>query len=196
MEDQDLELEIKALYEESNNMDEFIPFEERVDNVVDYIMQWSDFTNQIIYRCDCRAKSVLQLHQTYITFYLLFIITMEKLKKIIKEIDTNYNIDVYSNIDWNEIAMEDSVDSIIEYIRVLNEDYLITDENVIYDDDAMEYLMENDPSLQKSLEIASGYAPDQLSSRFLATLLISENNLAEFDEFLEELRESLEQLEQ
>lgn len=38
MEGQDLELEIKVL----DDMDES---EEKIDNVVDYIMQWSDFTN-------------------------------------------------------------------------------------------------------------------------------------------------------
>lgn len=93
---------------------------------------------------------------------------------------------------------EDSIDGIIEYTRWLNDNYEITDEEIIYYSNAMEYLGENDPSLQDSLEIASEYwyTLDGLNSETLASILKSRNNLEEFDEFLEELREKLEELEE
>jgi uncharacterized protein YhaN len=57
------------------------------------------------------------------------------------------------------------------------------DIEIIYYYRAMEYLMENDSSLQESLSLAAeyGYTPDKLNSEILASLLVSQNERSEFD---------------
>jgi len=63
---------------------------------------------------------------------------------------------------------------------------------VIYYNRAIEYLAENDPSLQYSMEIAHeyGYTTDKLNSELLATLL----KQREASEKLEEYRDQIEEL--
>lgn len=72
------------------------------------------------------------------------------------------------------------------------------DIEITYYTKAMEYLIENDNSLQESLGIAAemGYTPDSLNSEILASLLASENertdfynNEKEFDDYFEAIEE-------
>lgn len=60
----------------------------------------------------------------------------------------------------------------------------IQENEVIYYSRAMEYLSENDPSLRKSLDLASeyGFSLDNLSSELLATILMQSELSEELDE--------------
>lgn len=62
-----------------------------------------------------------------------------------------------------------------EVIESLQEQ--ISQDEIIYYSNAIEYLKENDASLNESLEIAEGmgYSPKDLSSEILATLLYQQN---------------------
>lgn len=64
---------------------------------------------------------------------------------------------------------------------------------IIYHNRAMEYLSENDPSLQYSLEIAKdlGFELENLNSETLATLLASQNEREAYDEIKDELNDIL-----
>jgi hypothetical protein len=82
---------------------------------------------------------------------------------------------------------EDDKDGLIEYIQER-----IYEHEVIYYHRAMEYLVENDPSLMESLELASegGYEAGKLNSEILATLHIQqamseELHELDFDELYE-----------
>lgn len=52
---------------------------------------------------------------------------------------------------------------------------------IIYYSKAMEYLMENDTSLQNSMELAAdfGYTPENINSELLASLLASQYSMEE-----------------
>jgi len=65
----------------------------------------------------------------------------------------------------------------------------ISQEEVIYYSRAMEYLSENDASLNESLAIAEemGYTPSALSSEILATLLKQQNLTNEWSEMSDEV---------
>lgn len=64
---------------------------------------------------------------------------------------------------------------------------------IIYYARAMEYLTDNDPSLQDSLEIAKdmGFEVDKLNSELLASLLASQNEREAYEEIKDELAEIL-----
>ena len=70
------------------------------------------------------------------------------------------------------------------------------DVEVIYYHNAMEYLLENDPSLQESLEIASdmGYGTNDINSELLASLLQSQELRQEFSEAETEIEDFLNEL--
>lgn len=107
--------------------------------------------------------------------------TREQISKFIEEkykgqVDLQYylNEDVYEDIDTIRSEVEDNLN--IE---------------IIYYSNAIEYLMENDPSLNESLRIASefGFTPDNLNSEVLASLLASENERDIWYEFESELED-------
>jgi hypothetical protein len=79
----------------------------------------------------------------------------------------------------------DSLDEFEEYV----EDR-INEVEIIYFSKAIDFLKENDPSLQYSLEIASDYwfTVDKLNSETLATLLLQNFIRKDFNEILEELK--------
>jgi len=60
-------------------------------------------------------------------------------------------------------------------------------EDVIYYSVAIDYLKENDPSLKDSLALAVelGYTLDNINSEVLASLLKTQKNQKEFEDFLE-----------
>ena len=70
------------------------------------------------------------------------------------------------------------------------------DVEIIYYSRAMEYLIENDTSLRRSLELASemGYEPKNLSSEILASILASENSRSECEELETERTEFFDKL--
>lgn len=65
----------------------------------------------------------------------------------------------------------------------------ILDQEIIYYDNALEYLSDNDPSLKESLQLADDLWFDckSLNSEILATILYQDNLRYETPKFLEEL---------
>ena len=72
------------------------------------------------------------------------------------------------------------------------------DVEIIYHGVALDYLRENDPSLQFSLEIADsmGFELKTLNSETLASLLASENAIEEFGNLHNTIEEFFKQLEE
>lgn len=101
------------------------------------------------------------------------------------------DIDFAYHVDCDEV---ESVDDIRDQL----EDGGAFDVEIIYYARAIEYLWENDPSLQESLELASemGYECSSLNSEALASLLASQKIRdewykleSEIEDFIEELNE-------
>jgi hypothetical protein len=103
-------------------------------------------------------------------------------------------VDVLNYVDIDNIDMSNPFDSICEMI----EDNNGFDNEIIYYSNAMDYLSENDPSLQESLGLAydMGYTADNLNSEILATLLASQNVRDEFYQLEDEINEFFEELEE
>lgn len=99
----------------------------------------------------------------------------------------NTEIDVLSLVDVDSIDFSDAYNS-IEQMIVENDGF---DVEVIYYSSAMQYLMDNDPSLQESMELASdlGYSLENINSELLASLLKSENVKNGFYELVDEINE-------
>lgn len=102
------------------------------------------------------------------------------------------NLDILETI--LEYADVSNVDELMEYIQ---ENY-IHDIEVIYYHNAMEFLKEEDPSLQESLQLMAdfGYQVDDLNSELLASLLLQQKCSEElyalgkdFEEFFEEVED-------
>ena len=108
-----------------------------------------------------------------------------------KQIDLNDNIINYIDID--EIDNDDAFASIYEMIEE-NDGFNC---EVIYYNNAIKYLQENDPSLSESLEIAAdyGYEIKNLNSEILASILKSQNVRDEFLDFRDEINEFFQSLE-
>ena len=108
-----------------------------------------------------------------------------------KQIDLNDNLINY--IDIKSIDATDAFNSIYEMIYE-NDGFNC---EVIYYSNAIEYLRENDPSLNESLEIAAeyGFELKNLNSEILASLLKSQNVRDEFLELRDEINEFFESLE-
>jgi hypothetical protein len=80
----------------------------------------------------------------------------------------------------------ENIDELADYIEEQTNGFQV---EIIYYARAMDYLLENDPSLQYSLEIAHeyGYTTDKLNSELLASLLASQNERENFDEIRDDL---------
>ena len=92
--------------------------------------------------------------------------------------------------------------------RYFDEDYTVDDlfdaidnsdgftQEIIYYSNAMNYLMRNDPSLQRSLEKAQelGYSLDNLNSETLATLLTYDENIKEWYKVKDKIEQFLDEL--
>lgn len=108
-------------------------------------------------------------------------------------LDLDTEIDIISTVDIDNIDFSNAFDSICEMIEENNG----FDVEVIYYSKAMEYLSNNDPSLQESLSIAydMGFTVDNLNSELLASLLISKNVREEFYELEDEINDFFGELE-
>lgn len=89
----------------------------------------------------------------------------EKQKELINRIYDELDIDLSYEIENN---MPDDIDAFMDIMQER-----VNEIEVIYYSNAMEYLTENDTSLQYSLEIAKnmGYTIENINSELLATLL-------------------------
>lgn len=74
-----------------------------------------------------------------------------------------------------------------EYQEAIHES--ICENEIVYYSKAMKFLIENDPSLTYSMELASdlGYTTETLNSELLATLLHQQYLHDEFAEYLEDI---------
>lgn len=113
-----------------------------------------------------------------------------KIENFLSELNTE--IDVLNFVDIDNIDYNNAFDSIREMI----EDNNGFDIEIIYYSKAMDYLRENDPSLQESLEIAydNGYELKNINSELLASLLASENVQSEFYDLESEINDFFENL--
>ena len=111
----------------------------------------------------------------------------QKIVDFFTEIENDTKIEILSNIELNDIDLENPFDSI----------YTAIDENngfdieIIYYSNAMEYLTRNDNSLRESIEIALdyGYELKNINSELLASLLASQNSRYEFNQYENEINE-------
>ena len=108
----------------------------------------------------------------------------EKIEKFFREEIKMNEIDIMYHIDVEEVNSFDDVYEAIENDRGFEVE-------VIYYTTAMEYLMERDPSLRESLEIAEeyGYTPSNITSEVLASLLASKECREEFMSYEDEITE-------
>lgn len=126
-------------------------------------------------------------------------IIKDKIENFLKSLHAE--IDVLYMVDTDEIDLENPFQSICNMIEN-NQGF---DSEIIYYSNAINYLKENDQSLQESLSIASeyGYEVSNLNSEVLASLLSSKNIREEFyeleneiAEFFDEIKEEIENLEE
>jgi intracellular sulfur oxidation DsrE/DsrF family protein len=102
----------------------------------------------------------------------------EKIEKFFREEIKMNNLDIMYHVDSDEVNSFDDVYEAIDNERGFEVE-------IIYYTNAMEYLMERDPSLRESLEIAHeyGYTTDNINSELLASLLASKECREEFMEY-------------
>lgn len=108
----------------------------------------------------------------------------EKIKKFFDEEIKMNDIDIMYYVDANNVS---SFSDVLDQIEDANG----FDVEVIYYSTAMEYLMERDPSLRESLEIANsyGYTINNINSELLASLLASKLCREEFMSYEDEITE-------
>ena len=113
-----------------------------------------------------------------------------KIEDFLSELDTE--IAVLNYVDIDNIDPVNPFESICEMIEESNG----FDIEILYYSNAMNYLSENDPSLQESLEIASdyGYEVQNLDSEILASLLASKLVRDEFNDLESEINDFFEEL--
>jgi hypothetical protein len=119
----------------------------------------------------------------------------DSITKFLNDLDIDITITDYVNAE--DIDIENAYEYILEALQE-NGGFNV---EIIYYARAMEYLKENDPSLQESLGIADefGFSLDSLNSETLASLLASRNAEEQFfelqseiDEFFQDLCDELE----
>ena len=109
----------------------------------------------------------------------------QKIVDFFTEIEKDTKIEILSNIELNDIYIENPFDII----------YTAIDENngfdieIIYYSNAIEYLSRNDTSLRESIEIAVdyGYELKNINSELLASLLASQNSREQFNQYENEI---------
>jgi hypothetical protein len=108
----------------------------------------------------------------------------EKIEKFFREEIKMNHIDIMYHVDAEEVNSFDDVYEAIDNDRGFEVE-------IIYYTNAMEYLMERDPSLRESLEIAEeyGYTPSNITSEVLASLLASRECREEFMSYEDEITE-------
>lgn len=107
------------------------------------------------------------------------------------EVKDGYTIFDYITVNESTLLTIRESDTHFCYIREMLEDKNAFDTEIIYYSTAIAFLSENDPSLRDSLELASdiGYAPKDLSSEILATLLATDMCRNEFNSKEDEINE-------
>ncbi len=119
---------------------------------------------------------------------------MKNLQQRIETIFTNNAYDykeLIREIDLNYIFKNEEFDTMEEFQEKVQENYINTAQ-IIYYLSAIEYLKENDPSLQEAMEIASDmwFTTDKLSSELLASILYQSNLTDELNKLINELQEN------
>jgi signal recognition particle receptor subunit beta len=111
----------------------------------------------------------------------------QKIVDFLIEIENDTKIEILSNINLQDIDLENPFDSINEAIDENNG----FDIEIIYYSKAMEYLTRNDTSLSESIEIAIdyGYELKNINSELLASLLASQNSRGQFNNYENEINE-------
>jgi hypothetical protein len=113
-----------------------------------------------------------------------------KIEEFLKSLNID-NLEITDFIDIEEIDLNNPFESIYD---MLDEKDAFNIE-IIYYHNAIEYLKENDPSLNESLEIAQyyGYELKNLNSELLASLLKTRNNEEEFYKLIVNIINKLEE---
>ena len=111
----------------------------------------------------------------------------QKIVYFFTEIENDTKIEILSNIELNDIDIENPFDIIYKAIDENNG----FDIEIIYYSNAMEYLTRNDNSLRESIEIAIdyGYELKNINSELLASLLASQNSREQFNNYENEINE-------
>ncbi len=111
---------------------------------------------------------------------------MKNLETITHEL-SEIKLDGYSIPEIVTIEDGDNFEDIQERIETW-----IYEQEVIYYSVAMNYLMENDCSLNESMELAGDYDTTNINSELLATLLYQENLKSELSDIIDEIEEVFE----
>ena len=98
----------------------------------------------------------------------------EKIEKFLREEIKLRHIDLLDYINAENVNSFNDIYDQVEEQGGFNVE-------IIYYSKAMEYLMENDTSLQNSMELAAdfGYTPENINSELLASLLASQYSMEE-----------------
>ena len=98
----------------------------------------------------------------------------EKIEKFLREEIKLRHIDLLDYINGENVNSFDDIFQQVEEQGGFNVE-------IIYYYKAMEYLMENDTSLQNSMQLAAdfGYSPEDINSELLASLLASQYTMEE-----------------
>ena len=119
--------------------------------------------------------------------------TKNKIENFLKEVSPE-NVYITDYIDIENIDLDNAYESIEEMISDNNG----FDVEIIYYSNAIEYLKENDPSLNESLEIAEGFGFElsKLNSEILASLLASQNARNDFSELQDQINDFFNELQE
>ena len=111
----------------------------------------------------------------------------QKIVDFFTEIENDTKIEILSNIELDNIDIENPFESIYTAI----DDNNGFDIEIIYYSKAMDYLTRNDDSLRESIEIALdfGYELKNINSELLASLLASQNSREQFNQYENEINE-------
>lgn len=109
----------------------------------------------------------------------------EQIEEYLKGLEksSNLNVDLLCHVDCEEVENFDDIRNAID-------DRNGFEQEVIYYSNAIEYLQENDASLNKSLAIAAemGFTLENLNSEVLASLLKTQNEREKFEELESEVQ--------
>ena len=113
---------------------------------------------------------------------------IEQLKKIIEEEEKQYDFNdyVFNYADEDQLKEIETIEDLSEYMDLMNQGGGITTAEVIYHHIAIDYLKEHDPSLMESLGLAHemGFETGDINSELLASLLMTQNNEEDWNDFL------------
>lgn len=114
---------------------------------------------------------------------------MKTKEEFFKQLNTKISV-----LDYIDPESVESFDDVLDQLE--DNGAFDAEGEVIYYSHAMDYLKENDPSLQESLEIAGemGYTPETLDSEILASLLKAQKLREDFYEHEDEITEFFENL--